>query len=240
MGRVYSALKPTLLLLIPVILDYARLQQHAIRLVFRLDKYTRFVLYRCERVLAILVKRPRDICGTPTPYTYIDDLAGTETGASIKPVIVAQLVDLDSLLVVGKRRLHCHDGRDGNRKFSSAGAGQGPAADGKRDGSARAHQRRGRCGWWLWYRRRGVGRGDVYFRGLETALAPGRPKAEDGTRLAASRLMATETLGAGGGSQAPAVVKRRGGDNNEMRFRRMTCIQDSSRQVRDARLRGCR
>ena len=33
--------------------------------------------------------------------SYIEDLTGAEAGASVKPVIVAQLIYLDTLLVVG-------------------------------------------------------------------------------------------------------------------------------------------
>lgn len=39
---------------------------------------------------------------------YIDDLAGAKSGASIEPVIVSELVDLDPLPIVGQRRLDCH------------------------------------------------------------------------------------------------------------------------------------
>lgn len=47
---------------------------------------------------------PRDI----SRKTYIDDLTGTEAGASVVPVIFAQLIDLDSFLVAGARHLHGH------------------------------------------------------------------------------------------------------------------------------------
>lgn len=39
---------------------------------------------------------------------YIDDLTGAKTGASVEPVIVSELVDLDPLLIVGQRWLDCH------------------------------------------------------------------------------------------------------------------------------------
>lgn len=51
---------------------------------------------------------------------YIDDLTGAEPGTSIEPVIVAQLIYFYSLFVVGKRRLHCHDGGIGRNEWTSA------------------------------------------------------------------------------------------------------------------------
>jgi hypothetical protein len=52
--------------------------------------------------------------------SYIDNLTGTKPGTSIEPVIVAQLIYFDSLLVVGKRRLHRHDGGSQTSEWTSA------------------------------------------------------------------------------------------------------------------------
>ena len=39
---------------------------------------------------------------------YIDELTSTEAGASVKPVILLQLVDLDPFAIVGSRHLQRH------------------------------------------------------------------------------------------------------------------------------------
>jgi hypothetical protein len=94
-----------LLLLIAVFLANPGLKQHALRLFLGLDKYLWFVL-----VANMSARRSMQYTGSHCPriMAHIDELAGTEASASIKPVIVAQLVDFDSLLVVGQRRLDCH------------------------------------------------------------------------------------------------------------------------------------
>jgi hypothetical protein len=41
--------------------------------------------------------------------SYIEDLAGAETSAAVKPVIIPQFVDLDTFATVGRLKLHGHD-----------------------------------------------------------------------------------------------------------------------------------
>lgn len=72
--------------------------------------------------------------------TYIQDLPGAETGPSIKPVIISELVDLDPLPIVGRRDRQCHctgTGRGGSRPgqlCASAPARGEPQRSGKNPG----------------------------------------------------------------------------------------------------------
>ena len=54
------------------------------------------------------VKKPCDH-GIPCPVTaYIDDAAGAEPSPPIEPVIVFELIDFHSLLLVRRRHYQCH------------------------------------------------------------------------------------------------------------------------------------
>lgn len=55
--------------------------------------------------------RPREIAdrGEGSSRAYIKDLAGAKTGASVKPVIIPQFVDLDTFATVGRLKLQRHD-----------------------------------------------------------------------------------------------------------------------------------
>jgi len=104
---------PTLLFLISIFLDDPRLEQHPVGLVFGLDIDARLILLasrsaRPSPPLGTIAARREGTSATRSD-THIDDLSGTESGPSIEPVIVSQLINFYSLFVVGKRRLRCHD-----------------------------------------------------------------------------------------------------------------------------------
>lgn len=57
------------------------------------------------------IEPPEEIAsrGEGGSRAYIKDLAGAKTGASVKPVIIPQFVDLDTFATVGRLKLQRHD-----------------------------------------------------------------------------------------------------------------------------------
>jgi hypothetical protein len=108
----------TLLLLVSILPTNLRFEQHALWVVFGFDIKTRFFLCRAKSAVDPLQANNTQHWGTratrfsdSSVEAYIDELAGTKPGASVMPVTLLQLVDLDAFPVVGYRHLQCHHRR---------------------------------------------------------------------------------------------------------------------------------
>jgi hypothetical protein len=84
---------------------------------------------------------------------YVQDNASAEAGASVEPVIVLELVDLDALAIVGRWRYQCHSTggalptlRPGQKTLRSDAAGGATRRAGQ-TGSRRRGARGARGAW---------------------------------------------------------------------------------------------
>jgi hypothetical protein len=72
-----------------------------------------------------VVAQSAEHSATQAASTYRHNEAPTEAGAPVKPVVVLELVDLDALAIVGRRRCQCHRGRTGKHARRSEARDRG-------------------------------------------------------------------------------------------------------------------
>jgi hypothetical protein len=99
-GRVSEC---TLLPLIAVVARNPGLKQHALGVIFGLNKDSGFVVLRCS-----VSAHCHWVVRMEWSPTYGQELAGAEASAAVIPVIVLELVDLDALAIVERRSGKCH------------------------------------------------------------------------------------------------------------------------------------
>ena len=103
----------TLLFLVSIVLCYLGLQEQSFRAVFRPNVYLGFILHVDQRRVFQKNKTSRQKAPeygiSCLVMAYIDDAAGAKPSPSVKPVIVFELIDLHSLLLVRRRHYQRHD-----------------------------------------------------------------------------------------------------------------------------------
>jgi hypothetical protein len=113
----------TLLLLVAIVLGYARLEQLSRLVVFGENDNLRFLCLWSHKsaehsatLQAAIASRHGGLhLARRCRETYAHDKAPAEAGAPVEPIIVLQLVDLDALAIVGRWRYQCHSRDEGLR-----------------------------------------------------------------------------------------------------------------------------